>query len=487
MADPRNPDRGAQVPPDPKGKKKKSPGDINVTFSPAPATGSKFDQFKTWALKHGIKGATITDIWYWSQHTPNVDPYLWSSVLLAESGAKHLSGNGKIVSSGQAVGIGQIALSWIGQPVPWDKTGRTKFTGDNDPKTGIGNYGVNLRMSAYLWGSAVGQVGWQNAYLDKNVGYNSHDANAPKAWKNIEKTYASRPTGNPPTGSPSTGPADTSAAAQQGNSIQPPVFNDPYISGMTKQGKFTTTLDPNKAMQYNGAPLTRSAFLTVKDGLTSHYVSYTGGRPTDRQIITYISQNWNTYTLDLLLSHGKKFTNSPIYKQYSANLGASLADLMPKGQKVPEDLIRQAAVNGWSADAVAAKLRKMKGYTNSKEFSGNVATLMNVHTSIMGNPDPGAMVSIKDAALAGWNADQYAAYLRAQPAYRRSPEYQSKALTILGALGLITGARPILAKGVEPGPGALGTPVTGKISADPRVPGKPSLQDPLGSLGVTLK
>lgn len=470
---------------------KSGPGDINITV-PTVTSGSKSkeQQFAAWATKQGVAGATVTDIWYWSHHTPNVDPYLWTSVLLKESGAKHLTGNGQLVSSGQAVGIGQIALSWVGQPIPWSKNGE-KFTADGNSQTGIGNYGVNLRMSAYLWGEAVSKVGWQKAYTDPTYGYNPNDPNKDKAWAAITKTYTSRPAGNPSVGSPSQGPADTSPAGQTGTSTTPAPFKNPYVTGVTKgpAGKLSTTDDPNKALQYDGQPLQRSDFLTLRDQLTSYYVSYTGKRPTNAQIQQYIVKGWNPYTLETLLSKSPDFTKSPIWKQYVTNWqnDPTIKDVLPAGGKIDPNLARQAIVNQWTSDTIATKLRQAAGYINSNEFKGNIATMLNAHEAIMGTPDPQAMVSIKDAALQGWTTDQYAAWLRSQPAYTSSPEYQSKALTMLQGLGLITGAQTILTPGSgSPGPGSV-QPATQTLTPDKRVKGNPDvLNAPLPGLEATL-
>lgn len=481
MADPKNPDRGAQVPNDRNQKGKQSNSNPFGAPPPVPVTShNKHDEYVAWAKKQGIAQSVANDIWYWSHHTPNVDPYLWSSVLLRESGAKHLTDNGQLVSSGQAVGIGQVATSWIGQPIPWDP--KHKFTADNDPRTGIGNYGVNLRFSAYLWGNAVAKYGWKNAYID---GYNPNDPKKDKAWQDIAKTYGTRPAGNPPIGSPSEGPADTSTQQQTGTSVYP-TFKDPYVTGVNKKGKLVTTNDPNKAIQFNGLPVKRSDFISIQSQITSIFVSFTGMRPSTRQTANFITKNWNKYTLEDLLSRSKNFKNSPIYKEYVGNWenDSTIKNLIPKGGRIDPELARQAIVNGWTSDTVANKLRKTQGYLKSEEFAGTVASMLNIHTSIMGEPDAKGMIGIKDAALAGWTADQYANWLRSQPGYSRSPEYQTKALTILQSLGLITGTRPILAPGVTPGPGAA--PVASPpLPTDNRVAGKPVETAPT-DLGATL-
>jgi hypothetical protein len=43
-----------------------------------------------------------------------MNPYYFAAVIIAESGGNHMV-NGKLHSSGQAGGIGQIAYSWVGR------------------------------------------------------------------------------------------------------------------------------------------------------------------------------------------------------------------------------------------------------------------------------------------------------------------------------------------------------------------------------------
>lgn len=440
--------------------------------------GTAENKYITWAKTHGISKEQAGQIWYWSHGKGLVvDPYYWSSVLIAEGG---LNSNGAKNSSGQAMGTAQIATSWIGHTIPWDQS--QVFTDDNNPRTGLQNFSVNLHFGTYLIHTAVVQNGYQNAYLK---GYNPNDPNNRVANANINRILGTRPAGLPVL-APNTGAADTSAST--GGSSPFPVFKDQYVAGVTKQNKFSLTNDPNMALQYDGAPLTRSNFLTLKDQLTSNYVSYTGNRPSNHQIQTYIDKGWNTYTLASLLSKGKNFTNSPIYKQTITAMNSTLKDVLGSGGKIPPELAREAVLNSWDSTVVAQKLRALPGYVNSEEFKGNMATLENVHSSIMGAPDEEGVHNIQEATLAGWSADQYAAWLRSQPTYTQSPEYQSKALNFLSALGLITGQTAVLKPGVNPGPGTTGS-LAGALPNDPRVkpvtpiPGGPQ---PLPSLGATF-
>lgn len=453
---------GTKKKPAPPAKKAKT-GLLNLGAPPPPpastTAGTAENKYIAWAKTHNISKEQAGQIWYWS-HAKGlaVDPYYWSAVLVAEGG---LNSNGQKNSSGQAMGTAQIATSWIGTQIPWEPKG-VLFTDDNNPRTGLANFSVNLRFGTYLIHSAVVKNGYTNAYVK---GYNPNDPNRNVANANINRILGTRPSNLPPL-APNTGEADTSAST--GGSTPYPTFKDEYVAGVTKYNKFSLTNDPNKALQYDGAPLTRSNFLTLKDQLTSNYVSYTGQRPSNHQIQTYIDKGWNTYTLATLLSKSKNFQTSPIYKQTITAMNSTLKDVLPAGGKIPEDIARQAVLNSWDSTTVAQKLRALPGYTSSEEFKGNVATLENVQTSIMGTPDATAMQSIQQAALAGWTSDQYAAWLRSQPAYTQSPEYQTKALGFLGALGLITGSTPVLQPGVSNGPGAV-SPTLGTLPNDPRI------------------
>lgn len=463
---------GKKKPPPKKTAPKKSGGGLlNLGPPPPPPTtttgGSAETKYIAWAKTHGITKEQAGQIWYWS-HAKGlvVDPYYWSAVLVAEDG---LNSNGAKNSSGQAMGAAQIATSWIGTQVPWLPKGRI-FTDDNNPITGLQNFGVNMHMGTYLIHTAVALNGYQSAYTAPHTGYNPNDPNKGVANANINRILKTRP-GNLPPLAPNTGASDTPFSTG-GSTPTTPVFKDQYVAGVTKFNKFSLTNDPNKALQYDGAPLTRSNFLTLKDQLTSSYVSYTGNRPSNHQIQTYLDKGWNTYTLASILSKGKNFANSPIYKQTITAMNATLRDVLPQGAKIPPELARQAVLNQWDSTTVAAMLRKQPGYVHSEEFKGNMATLQNVHNSIMGQPDAQGVQSIQEAALAGWTTDQYAAWLRSQPNYTQSPEYQSKALSLLQGLGLITGATPVLKPGTGVGPGGLG-PASPALPTSPLFPKPP--------------
>ncbi len=84
-----------------------------------------------------------------------------------------------------------------------------------------------------------------------------------------------------------------------------------------------------------------------------------------------------------------------------------------------------------------------------------------------------ALHAVGQAQLAGWSDDQFAAYLRAQPQYTKSPEYVSKLLSFGQQLGLITGLQPTL----QPGGAAPPNPNPNdpqRIPSSTRLPAAPA-------------
>lgn len=246
------------------------------------------------------------------------------------------------------------------------------------------------------------------------------------------------------------------------------VLVDPYVAKIVKNNKMITTGDPKKALVYNGLPVRRSDFLATKHQLEDTFVTYTGQRPSNAQVQTILRNNWGDYTVLQKLSQKPGFFKSPIWKQKAPAFQAAAKDLTPDG-KVSRDLVRTAIVNGWTTDVLQAQLRKRTEYVKSNEFKANAATLTNVHMSIMGVPDPNGVTAIKEAALAGWSLDQYAAWLRAQPNYTTSPEYREKTLSFLDQLGLITGKQTVLIPGAQDD--NLNPNVVGALPNDKRIPG----------------
>lgn len=475
-----------------KGSSGKTPPTVTINVPSDSGTKGKVSQYESFVSywkAHGFGKVLTPQFANAIQQVAlaqNIDPITFLSLVLNESGGDPNSVN----KQSGAIGYGQLLpSSFIGPhafhngTLPWNSTHKITLADLKNPA-------INLRLAAAYYGYL------QNNYPADAYGrYNAGPNASPKLTAQITQGFYGKWTKpwNPswvPSSQPTSPPGKTGTQVPGGTAPQAQdiPFKDPYVAGINKNNKFVTTLDPNKALQYDGAPLTRSSFLTLKTSLSSHYISYTGKRPTNHQIQNFLKAGWSTYTLDVLLSKSQAFKTSPIYKQYSANFSAALKDLLPKGANVPDELLRQAVINQWDATTVAARLRKTPQYLQSNEFKGNVASMLNIHQAVMGAPDSASMIGIRDAALAGWTADQYAAWLRSQPGYKTSPEFQTRALGFLGALGLITGSEPVLQPGMATTqPGVIQPNTQGTLPSDPRVKGTPSVPPPSpDSLGATL-
>lgn len=251
-------------------------------------------------------------------------------------------------------------------------------------------------------------------------------------------------------------------------------LTDPWV--VIKKGKVTyaplSTIDPPKnALIVDGLPITRSVFLGQRRQLEETYISYTGKRPTNEQVANFLNKGWSVYTLQNVLSKTKDFLKSPVYKSVAPGYQASAEGLLAPGERLDPDLIRQAVINRWDGDTFQAQLRKRPGYVKSTEFTGKVDGFSNVYMTIYGVPDDvQEMAAIREAALGGWSLDQFAGWLRGRPEYTRSSEYQTKMVTFLDRLGLITGGVATL----KPGQAPKNTmpQLSGALPNDPRIAGR---------------
>lgn len=430
----------------------KSGSDIPIPPPADDKSKTAQEKFRKWVTSIGATPKQANDMWFWGKKY-NLDPYYWASVVKNESNFKNDA------DSGQAVGFGQIAWSWVGKKIKWKESGKTiTITRENllDP-------GWNLRFSAQLLTEAVASYGYDRAYLD---GYNPNDPNREAAWVKIQATHKTSKQQWP---SPSGGPGPTPPVPGDNTTGN----DDPWVTGVSKgkNGKLSTSssLEPPKnALKWDGLPVRRSDFLRLKRQMEETYVSYTGKRPSDMQIQQFIEKGWSVYKLTDLLSAGPNFTKSPLWKSKAPVYQAAAKNLIGPNEKADQAMIRRAVVNNWSPDTFQAELRKRKGYVQSNEFKGQSATMSNVYQSIYGTPSLGAKKMIGEAALAGWSPDQFAAWLRSRDEYVYTPEYRAKATSLVEALGFMMGSVATLGK---PQGAAPDLPNPGAIPNDPRIPG----------------
>lgn len=428
---------------------------------PPEKKGTEKDKFIKWAKGKGLGVQLAADVWHWA-HTYGPKgsvaafAYYFGAVLIAESGGKHRNPDGSIKSSGQVIGVAQVALSWIDQPVPWDP-GRTITRAD------LENPGFNLRFGAYLFGDAVAKNGFEGAYTDPG-GYNPNDPNRFKAWTKIKNLL--------PKGllaAPSRGPGEGTGAGK------PPVAIDPWVG--LKNGKAVPVNDPRLALKHFGQPVKLSDFRKWWADLNDTYLSYLGRQATASEAASILRRGITHYQITLDLVNLPEFEKkalagkSPIFNRAGLGYQAIAADIL--GRDAPFGLVKKAIINNWDANTFGAHIRKTPEYLSSKEFKGLYSQYESVFRKIYGAPTDRDKNSIKEVAVRGWSAEQYAQWLRSQDRYRYSPEGQGRALAFLEQLGLIFGAQPVLREGGSPASGQ----VVGESPDDPRIPGRAEAPD----------
>jgi len=225
--------------------------------------------------------------------------------------------------------------------------------------------------------------------------------------------------------------------------------------------------NPRNAIKVFGQPLTRSQFLSAQSQLNDTFLSFTGKKGTVKQVAHFLSSGQSTYQLKVQLSKTKGFVGSPVWRQHAPQAESVWSAIYGAETKPDQEVIRYAIVNNLYGDDLATVLRKRPDYVKSNEFKGQEATLAIVYTRIYGVPGANGENVVKTAVLNGWNQDQFASYLRAQPQYTNSEEFQSKALNFASALGMVAGGFPTM----TPGSGGTNpnTNTAGNLKPDPRV------------------
>jgi|SRR5581483_5391923 len=390
-------------------------------------------------------------IWNAAGRYGGITPTQLAAVLWAES-----KGDPDASNPSGALGMAQIrdntAAAANAAGVPFFRANHTISNADKvNPAFAIQYAAWRLSGYATVHGGTIDDI-WRNGYGGDQGG-----------------TYISQylPKGYVGTAAPSA--PQTAGKSVDTQTVEQGLTN-PWVVGVSRKGKLIlsdATIAPANAVRYDGQPMTVSDWRSLTRQLESYFVSYTGRRPSNAVVLDYVRSGWSSYSLAVALSKSPHFESSPIYKKSAPQYLAAVQDLLPPGGGVSKELLREAIVNGWDPATLQAVVKKQPGYIESNEFKANTATLLNVHQSIMGIPDAKGLATLKQAAIAGWAPDQYAAFLRSRPEYSSSPEYQTKALSFLTGIGLLTGENPVLRKGVTPDTNP--NPSVGPLPTDPRL------------------
>lgn len=270
--------------------------------------------------------------------------------------------------------------------------------------------------------------------------------------------------------------AALSGAVAQAKAVQH--VADPWVTvtttknGTVKLGQATGYAPPKNVLTYGGEPVTKSALSSIwTSAYASTYEQYTGKVATTDVVVKTLQAGLSPFGLRAQLANQKGFVDSPIYKQSAGAINNVSRQIL--GIDAPTDIVKKALVENWDAQTLQNNLRKTPQYLKGPEYQTNVAQMGQVYKTIYGTPDAGATQTIRETAANGWTTDQFANYLRTQPQYKTSVEYESKAVGFLGAMGLLVGARPTLQPGVKGVGGGTAVPDASNV---------PGTARPLGSV-----
>ena len=255
-----------------------------------------------------------------------------------------------------------------------------------------------------------------------------------------------------PSAGNATGGVDTAALASAARGLVATGTN-PFVIFNKKTGKITyTTALTGNVLTYDGVPITRSTLMRQvqdKAGIGGDYYNFTGRSPNPHIVASIMATGRNLQQLEnQWITDTRFFKNSPAGKKYQAGYQDAWSQIMGKNSPIPWKLVEEAAQSNLNETEFAAKLRmdgfaaqrqnKQWSYLNSNEFQSRVDAYTLSYEKIYGQPlkDTGMTNLAKDAALAGWDSTQWEAYLRSQPEYTHTAEYQGHALGILNQLGM---------------------------------------------------
>lgn len=253
-----------------------------------------------------------------------------------------------------------------------------------------------------------------------------------------------------------------------------------YVAGVTA---------PKNALRYGGEPLTKSTLTSVWSGggYNSAYQQFTGRVARPKDIVAILKKGMTVFGMQAQLAKLPGFEKSPIYLSQSADINAAAQAIL--GTNASKEMIRNALAQNWDSATVQQHLRALPAYLKGPEYLTNKATMKDAYQQIYGAPGAEALQSISEAAANGWTTVQFADYLRSQPQYSTSVEYQSNAVNFLEAMGLLTGSRATLTPGATGATG--GTAVTdAKVvpgTAKPLTPVLPFTPTLPGAAGVATK
>ncbi len=256
----------------------------------------------------------------------------------------------------------------------------------------------------------------------------------------------------------------------------------------------TSPTPPKNVLKAGGLPVPRSYYLDQSKTMSDDFMAYSGRPPTPGQVAMVIQKNWGTFQLRQWLTERPSFVGSPTWQHVAPTYQAAWANLMGDNSKPPTKLIQTAAANNWDTTTFQYEARKSPAYVSSANFQNDQAGFEQSYARIYGTPDNNAKNAAAQAALSGWSDTQWTAWLRSQPAYQHSAEYQAQVLQIMDKLGMDFGFVPTfrpapagVPQGAEAGDvqGAPWTSVPGGNMILPNDPRMPAAKPMLAGVGPT--
>lgn len=442
---------------------------------PLPPLPPAATKAQTWAVnpKTGaLSYEQLQRLWIAAGGRPQDAP-LMAAIALAESGGVPGSLNDNPATGDYSSGLWQI--NYYGN-LRADRT--PKYGSPEDVKdplknakaavnllggnlTGLGNWQGDAAYKAYDAGGASGLNSWLAQY---------NASLTVKQQTTLNQAHANNPAYNQSAGAAST--ARSTATLQQQahdgaylSAVEAKAAalaqakatahqSDPWVTvlkdkkgNVTGFGEAIGQQAPNNTLLIGGVPATKSLYqIQWSNTYDTEFTAFTGRPATPAEQAKILESGTSIYALKEQWAKQPAFTSSPIYKATAAGIAGQAKQAL--GKNPPAAFVRDAIAQGWDANTTAEKIRELPGYSNGPDFQTNHAQALNTYQTIYGEPTAEANKWLKDAALKGWSSDEVGATLRADPAYKYSPEYQTKAVNFLDAMGLFTGTRAIA--GVQP-------------------------------------
>lgn len=265
-----------------------------------------------------------------------------------------------------------------------------------------------------------------------------YNQGGPQIFKDVPRTYVPTTTAKSPTDTAVTS-VETAGAKR--------TLTDPWVVVQNGKLKFVQSVNPPKgAVQTYGVPITRSQFLQDYQSLADDYLAYTGKRPSYAAAAAVIQSGMSQYQVRQQLGNTKAFIGSPVWKQNAPGYEEYYKEIYGPNAKVDTNAIRYAITNNLQG-GFKQYLRDQPTYSKSLEFNQKQASLTNVFSRIYGAPTEADHPTITQAIRNGYDENQFAQYLRNQPQWKGSAEAQQLWHGLADRMGFLPGDKQTVISG----------------------------------------